>query len=91
MGANPALGEVRQLLVPTNVWKMSQIPSADLAACSTQEEKDKTGCLITEVVVPGFHWEDHVYMTQADAKELWAGVEGGEDTLKSVLPFVKKD
>ncbi|KZP07583.1 hypothetical protein FIBSPDRAFT_875361 [Athelia psychrophila] len=90
MGTNPALGEVRQLLVPTNVWKMSQIPPAD-RACSTQEEKEKTGCLITEVVVPGFHWEDHVYLTEAQAKELWTGVKGGEEALKSVLPFVKKE
>ncbi|KAF7972287.1 hypothetical protein HWV62_42820 [Athelia sp. TMB] len=89
MGADPARGEVRQLLVPTNVWKMSRIPPADLE-CATQEEKDKTGCLITEVVVPGFHWEDHVYMTEKDAEELWAGVEGG-DALKGVLPFIKKE
>ena len=46
-----------------------------------------TGCLITEVVFPGFHWEDHRYLSVSELKELWGGRPGWEEW----LPFVKKD
>jgi predicted cupin superfamily sugar epimerase len=55
MGTNP--GESRQLLVGTGVWKRSRILPEDRALVKTPQDKEKIGCLITEVVVPGFHWE----------------------------------
>lgn len=55
MGTNP--GEQRQLLVGTGVWKRSRILPEDRALAKTTADQDKVGCLITEVVVPGFHWE----------------------------------
>ena len=59
MGPNIHAGEVLQLLVPTGVWKMSKLLDDDLTAASTEGAKDHCGCLITEVVFPGFAWEDH--------------------------------
>lgn len=55
MGTGP--GETRQLLVGTGVWKRSRILPEDRALAKTTADQDKVGCLITEVVVPGFHWE----------------------------------
>ena len=52
MGTNTAAGEVRQLIVGTGIWKRS---SLDIESANTRQEQDCTGCLITEVVVPGFH------------------------------------
>jgi predicted cupin superfamily sugar epimerase len=40
-------------------------------------DKERVGCLITEVVVPGFDWRDHRWMTAADLNELF-----GEDEEK---------
>lgn len=90
MGTNVAAGELRQLVVGTGVWKMSKIPQDDLDATKTQNDKDHTGCLITEVVTPGFHWEDHKFMTRERLQELFQGVEGGEEKIKEFATFVKK-
>jgi predicted cupin superfamily sugar epimerase len=90
MGTNVAAGEQRQLIVGTGVWKMSKIPQADLDAATHQDERDRTGCLITEVVTPGFHWEDHEFLTLEGLQELFRGAEGGEEKVKKLSPFVKK-
>ncbi|KAH7107790.1 RmlC-like cupin domain-containing protein [Auriculariales sp. MPI-PUGE-AT-0066] len=66
MGDNAQAGEVRQLVVGGDEWKMSEIPDIDL-----RSGKD-VGCLITEVVVPGFYWEDHEYLTQRGLEALFA-------------------
>ncbi|KAE9397677.1 hypothetical protein BT96DRAFT_775594, partial [Gymnopus androsaceus JB14] len=63
MGTNIAAGESRQLLVGTGVWKMSRLLPEDV----------EYGCLITEVVVPGFHWEDHNFLTIEGLKTLLHG------------------
>ena len=60
MGTNTAAGELRMLFVGTGVWKMSRLLPEDLALGTTPEKADKVGCLIHEVVVPGFHWEDQI-------------------------------
>jgi predicted cupin superfamily sugar epimerase len=90
MGTNVKAGEHRQLFVGTGVWKMSKIPPEDLEAAKTQDEKDRIGCLITEVVTPGFHWEDHKFLTLEGLQELFKGVEDWEEEVKDVAPFVKK-
>lgn len=48
-------------------------------------QRDRTGCLITEVVFPGFHWEDHRYLGQDELEGLWGGERGWE----AWVPFVK--
>jgi uncharacterized protein len=90
MGTNAKAGELRQLFVGTGVWKMSRIPPEDLEAAKTQDEKDRTGCLITEVVTPGFVWEDHKFLTSSGLQELFKGVDDGEEKVKAIAPFVKK-
>ncbi|KAA1467068.1 hypothetical protein DENSPDRAFT_832042 [Dentipellis sp. KUC8613] len=90
MGTNVAAGERRQLIVGTGVWKMSKIPKADLVSAKSAEEKARTGCLITEIVTPGFHWEDHQFLTKAGLQELFKGVPGGEAKMLELLPYVKK-
>ncbi|KAF6744005.1 RmlC-like cupin domain-containing protein [Ephemerocybe angulata] len=73
IGPNEAAGENRFLLVGTGVWKMSQLLDEDTESATTEEAKDKVNCLITEVVVPGFDWEDHNYLTKEGLEELFAG------------------
>ncbi|KAH8994444.1 RmlC-like cupin domain-containing protein [Lactarius akahatsu] len=68
MGPNASAGEQRQLLVGTGVWKMSRLLDVDLKG----PDLERTGCLITEVVIPGFHWEDHKYLTQTELEEMFA-------------------
>ena len=88
MGTNVRAGEQRQLCVGSGVWKMSRIPPEDLKAATTQDEKDRTGCLITEIVTPGFHWEDHKFLTLEELKELFKDVEDGEEKMRDIIPFV---
>lgn len=65
MGIDNSKGEVRQLMVEGGVWKMSEIPAEDLS----RGDADNVGCLITEVVSPGFHWEDHEFLKASDLKK----------------------
>lgn len=91
MGTNTAAGEVRQLLVG-NSWKMSEIPAEDLAAVKAGKlNKDEVGCLITEVVVPGFVWEDHAFLTKAELEKLFAGQDGGDKWIGELEPHLRKE
>lgn len=91
MGDNAAAGETRMLLVGTGVWKKSRILPDDLQAAQTDEQKDRIGCLITEVVVPGFHWEDHKYLTMDEFDALFEGASESVMKEKEVLrAFVKR-
>ena len=85
IGPNARAGEVRQLLVGTSVWKMSRILPEDLKSA----DKERVGCLISEVVFPGFHWEDHAYLKRDQLDGLFEGVEGGEIWVKELAEFVK--
>jgi len=89
MGTGP--GEHRQLLVGTGIWKKSRILPGDIALGKSDQDKDGVGCLITEVVVPGFHWEDHVFMKKQNLKDLFKGIEGGEKTIAEFEKYVKND
>jgi uncharacterized protein len=90
MGPNTAAGETRTLLVGTSVWKMSRLLPEDLALGRDPETADKVGCLITEVVVPGFYWEDHAFLTQEGLHALFKDVDGREELIKQLAPHVKK-
>ncbi|KAJ6504279.1 RmlC-like cupin domain-containing protein [Mycena vitilis] len=80
IGPNTEAGETRQLIVGTGVWKMSRLLEADV-----KDKGDNAGCLITEVVVPGFHWEDHAFLTSAGLKELM----GDGEEAKELAAYVK--
>ncbi|THH30971.1 hypothetical protein EUX98_g3207 [Antrodiella citrinella] len=87
IGPNIHAGESLQLLVGSNVWKKSRLLPEDVAAAKADPSKQQyTGCLITEVVFPGFHWEDHQFLTEKGLKELW----GGKDGWKEFTPYVKE-
>lgn len=86
MGTDVAAGETRQLFVGTNCWKRSEIPDQDVRT----GEKETTGCLITEVVAPGFVWEDHDFLTLDGLKELFSGVEGGDASVAEYKNYLRK-
>lgn len=93
LGTNIAAGEVRQLLVGAS-WKMSEIPEEDLIKVQKGEvSEENVGCLITEVVVPGFEWEDHEFITKAGLEKLFGGEEAnaeGKKWVEALTPHVKK-
>ncbi|KAF8208130.1 hypothetical protein K438DRAFT_1813458 [Mycena galopus ATCC 62051] len=88
MGTGP--NETRQLLVGTGVWKMSNLLPEDLAQAKTEEEKRNLGCLITEVVVPGFHWVDHKFLRHAELLDLLKDVPNKARLISELAPHVKK-
>ena len=88
MGPNIHAGEVLQLLVPTGVWKMSRLLQEDLDGASDEGAKDRCGCLITEVVFPGFAWEDHAFLTLEEFNKLWDDPSVPE--AKELLQYVRK-
>lgn len=77
------------LLVGTGVWKMSRLLAQDRGRTATQHERDQMYCLITEVVVPGFDWEDHQYMKIDQLKEIFRNGEEGESRMEELSPFIK--
>ena len=85
VGPNAAKGEQRQLLVGTGVWKMSRLLPEDVGTA----DPTRVGCLITEVVFPGFHWEDHRYMTGEDLEALFLGIEGKELRIKDLRGYIR--
>jgi len=89
MGTGP--GEHLQLLVGTGIWKKSRILPEDLALGKSDQDRDRIGCLITEVVVPGFHWEDHVFMGRHHLEDLFKDVEGGDKLIAEFAKYILKD
>ncbi|GAA5963836.1 hypothetical protein JCM3765_004035 [Sporobolomyces pararoseus] len=79
-------GELRQLIVEGGWWKASELPEEDLKA----GEEEKTGCLISEVVVPGFDWHDHAFLTENGLLELFAG-DKEDEWYKKLLSYCKPD
>ncbi|KAI0719030.1 RmlC-like cupin domain-containing protein [Fomitopsis betulina] len=87
IGPNLKVGETLQLLVPSGVWKMSRLLPDDLAAADADPiQRDHVGCLITEVVFPGFAWEDHGFLTLAELDKVFGGPDAGSEW----APYVKK-
>jgi len=90
MGTDVSKGETLQLLVG-NAWKMSMIPEEDLTALENgRVSPESVGCLITEVVVPGFVWEDHEFLTLEGLKQLFANEPDGEDQIEKFKNHVHK-
>ncbi|KAI0687406.1 RmlC-like cupin domain-containing protein [Cytidiella melzeri] len=87
LGPNIEVGEKLQLLVGTNVWKKSKLLDEDLELSKNDPSmREQVGCLISEVVFPGFSWEDHKYLDKKELQLLWGGEEGWQEW----LPFVKE-
>lgn len=89
MGTGP--GEHRQLLVGAGIWKKSRILPEDMALAKSDQDKDNIGCLITEVVVTGFAWEDHKFMKKQDLEDLFKDAEGGEGRIAEYEEYLLKD
>jgi len=86
MGPNSSAGELQQLFVGGGWWKASELPEEDLQAAGEDEEKkERTGCLISEVVVPGFHWEDHAFLDEKGLEELAKRDESLVERLKKYV------
>lgn len=69
MGANHANGEVLQLFVPGGWWKASEIPEEDLLLLGSDsgevgDRMERIGCLISEVVVPGWNPDQHQFIDE---------------------------
>jgi hypothetical protein len=81
MGSNLAAGELLQLYVPGGWWKASEIPAEDLKALEG-EQKDRVGCLISEIVCPGWTIDQHKFLTKEKASR---GGSDASDWLLMVL------
>ncbi|GAA5994336.1 Cff1p [Rhodotorula paludigena] len=86
MGADSEKGETRQLVVEGGWWKASEVPEEDLK----EGKEDETGCLISEVVVPGFSFDDHKFLTKKGLVELYGGDESAAE-VQQLLPYVQED
>lgn len=67
MGSDLEKGEVTQLFVPGGWWKASEIPAEDLRLLQGSEAhalRERIGCLISEVVVPGWTVSQHQFLTE---------------------------
>jgi len=67
MGSDLSKGEVTQLFVPGGWWKSSEMPEEDLLLLDNADSpysKERLGCLISEVVVPGWTPEQHQFLTE---------------------------
>ncbi|KAF5365927.1 hypothetical protein D9758_006688 [Tetrapyrgos nigripes] len=93
MGENISAGESRLLLVPTNVWKSSRLLPEDIKSASEepQDKRNKCFSLITEVVVPGFEFEDHKYMKMQDLEALFKDMEEGAEIVESLKKRIRPE
>ncbi len=75
LGHDVTRREVSQLFVPGGWWKASEIPEEDrllLEAPDLEGLKDKIGCLISEVVIPGWNPDQHVFIDEEKVSDLEA-------------------
>ncbi|KAJ9476640.1 Cupin_5 domain-containing protein [Pseudozyma hubeiensis] len=91
MGDDIANGEVRQLSVEGGWWKVSEIPEQDRNAVEDgTADGARVGALISEVVTPGFHWNDHTYLNQSRLRELFAGTMRSDELYEGFKKYVKE-
>ena len=58
-------GEVTQFFVPGGWWKASEIPDDDMELVKAGKiDEDHIGCLISEVVVPGWVPQQFQFITE---------------------------
>ncbi|KAL0242012.1 hypothetical protein I308_106186 [Cryptococcus tetragattii IND107] len=89
MGSNSSLGEVTQLFVPGGWWKASEIPEEDmllLEAVKDNDLKERIGCLISEVVVPGWNPDQHQFIDEDKLRAMWGTESGWEQYTKYIHP-----
>ncbi|GFZ47997.1 hypothetical protein JCM24511_05744 [Saitozyma sp. JCM 24511] len=85
MGHDAAAGEVSQLFVPGGWWKASEIPEEDrllLDAPDVADLKERIGCLVSEIVVPGWNPDQHLFIDEDKLKAMWGGKPGWEPYMK---------
>ncbi|KAH9914355.1 uncharacterized protein B0H18DRAFT_1045921, partial [Fomitopsis serialis] len=93
-GASRSLARHHHLLSPTarrEAWGFpyEQVGSMDLPVrwsflsiqgnLLTPILLDFARCLITEVVFPGFAWEDHAFLTRTELEKLYGGSDKGKE------------
>ncbi|KIR58999.1 hypothetical protein I314_04983 [Cryptococcus bacillisporus CA1873] len=89
MGSNSSLGEVTQLFVPGGWWKASEIPEEDmllLEAVKDNDLKERIGCLISEVVVPGWNPDQHQFIDEDKLRAMWGTKSGWEQYTEYIHP-----
>ena len=68
LGGDITKGEVSQLFVPGGWWKASEIPEEDRllleAADAGTELKERIGCFISEIVIPGWVPDQHIFIDE---------------------------
>ncbi|TYJ54812.1 hypothetical protein B9479_004483 [Cryptococcus floricola] len=89
VGPNVWRGEVKQLFVPGGWWKASEIPEEDLKLLESKgaedgDVKERVGCLISEVVVPGWNPDQHQFIDEQKLKAMWEGKDGWEEYVKYI-------
>jgi predicted cupin superfamily sugar epimerase len=62
------------------------LPEEDLAS----GDGENTGCLISEVVVPGFSFEDHCFLSAEKLVELFRGGENAEG-VEELMQYVRNE
>ncbi|KAF8480657.1 hypothetical protein JB92DRAFT_3040303 [Gautieria morchelliformis] len=78
-------GEKRQLPVGSGVWKMSIPKEGIMSAAVSPHDRGYTGCLITEVVFPGFQWEDHSFLTKQGLEVPSKWTPDSEETINNEM------
>jgi len=73
MGPNTAKGEVLQLHIEPCVWRAIRLLEVDVKTADSK----RVGCLMSEVVVPGFNIEDHAYLKPLELKGLLEKAKDG--------------
>jgi predicted cupin superfamily sugar epimerase len=90
IGYNISAGETPLLIVESGIWKKSMLLPQDLEQVEGDAEAGAgTYCLITEVVIPAFEWEDHKYMTMQDLEGLFSGAQEDKERTAIVEEFRK--
>ncbi|WWC72667.1 uncharacterized protein I206_106631 [Kwoniella pini CBS 10737] len=80
---------LHSLFVPGGWWKASEIPDEDLLLLDAPDAREarlneRIGCLISEVVVPGWNPDQHQFIDEDKLKAMWGGKDGWEQYSKYI-------
>ncbi|KAG7093113.1 hypothetical protein E1B28_009398 [Marasmius oreades] len=88
LGTDTANGESRLIVVDPGVWKFARLLPEDLK----DEARAKEGCLMTMLLVPGFDFEDHEFLTAEGLESLFGGgAQGGKEYIQAFSDHVWKN